>query len=316
MARKDEFRISGIFSLAKWRHEERLDEKKQKRSNSEPPAGTGRRYGQGKLHKPPQAQPQPTNPLERPLEQPLARPRNKLRKNVVSMASIPQLQSAPTLYVLEYAPYPHVIRKNKVLGIYSTFDNVTLGALKHGAYTFSRSGILDGSEYLSPTGRIKLVSTTVQMSGVKARLPERSRSLDGEPLRLDIPHPETQKEELKKTSADGKAMYLSVRQSSTIASWIGVFEDKSLAWGACLKDKAMCSMSDTISDEQRSIGVNNMPQISGRLAGSGRFTWLVEQHIIDASEPKPSEDSQPCEEPRSDEEPQITEPDPRTWRDV
>lgn len=302
MGRKDDWRVSGIFNLAKWMHEERLDEKKQRRSYSEPPAGTGRRHGQGKLHKPPQVQPQPE------------RPRNRLRKNIISMAIIPQL--APTLFVLEYAPYPHVVQQNKVLGIYSTFDTVTLGALKHGAYTFSRSGLLDGSEYLSPTGRIKLVSTTVQTSGVKAMLPERSRSLDGEPLRLDIPHPETQEEEPKKVSAPRKAVYLSVRQGPTAASWIGVFEDKSLAWGACLKDKAMCTISDSISDEQRSIGVNNMPQISGRLRGSGIFTWLVEQHIIDASEPKPNEGPMPNEEPKPTEEPGPTEPDPQSWRDV
>jgi hypothetical protein len=189
------------------------------------------------------------------------------------------------LFVLEFEPYPHLSQPSKVLGVYSTFDTVTLGAFKHGAYTFSREGLLDGSEYLNPTGRIRIVPTNVQLSGVRAIVPERSRSLGGQPMRLDIPHPESQAEIPIEAASTKEAVYVAVREGPSGASWIGVFKDKSLAWGASLKDKAMCAMADTLCDEERSIGVNNMPQVSGRLVGSGRYLWKVEEHHIDGADP-------------------------------
>jgi hypothetical protein len=312
MGGRDSGYLGGILNFSRWKQEAKWEEKEPRRSHSEPPTGTGRRRGQGKLYKTPPAQ-MPERPrTERPdtehpyaprprvdqprAEPPLERPRNRLRKSMISLVTIPQ--PATSLFVLEYEPYPHLVQPGKVLGIYSTFDAVTLGALKHGAYTFSREGMLDGSEYLSPTGRIRLVQTTVQYSGTKAMLPERSRSLDGEPLRLDIPHPESQEEKPRDLSVPREPVYLAVRQGPNAASWIGVFEDKSLAWGACLKDKAMCATSDELCDEKRSIGLNNMPQVSGRLVGSGRFTWMVKQHIIDAYERGSADSNQ------------------QTWRDV
>ncbi|EAT90618.1 hypothetical protein HBI56_157950 [Parastagonospora nodorum] len=296
MGGRDNGYLGGLWGFAKRKHEAKVEEKKPRRSHSEPPADTERRRRQGKLHKPPQAGIKPPLTGTEPERLRLERPRNRLRKSFISLTTI--LQPAPDLFVLEYEPYPHLVRPGKVLGIYSTFDAVTLGALKHGAYTFSREGLLDGSEYLSSTGRIKLVQTTVQRSGMKAMLPPRSRSLDGEPIRLDIPHPKFQVDESKEVPAMHEVVYLAARKGPTAASWIGVYEDKSLAWGACLKDKAMCAIADTLCDEERSIGIHNMPQISGRLVGSGRFTWMVEKHIIDRSEPEPIVLDQP------------------TWRDV
>jgi hypothetical protein len=256
--------LGGICGYAKSKYAERVEDKKQKRSCSEPP-GARRHDHYGKLHKPPKV---PTIS---------ERPRNRLRKNVVPLITEPH----PTtpLFILEYEPYPHLSQPSKVLGVYSTFDSVTLGALKHGAYTFSREGLLDGSEYLSSTGRIKLVQTTVQQDGVKAIVPERTCSLDGEHVRLDIPHPQS-REEPEEDLTTGEAVFLATRQGPNVASWVGVFSDESLAWGACLKDKAMCAATGALCDEQRSIGTNNMPQVSGRIVGSGRYTWLVEEHAI------------------------------------
>jgi hypothetical protein len=272
MSQKDEGKLSGLCGLAKLKFEERVEAKKQRRSYSEPP-GTGRLNSHGKLHKPPQV-PKVSEVSERP--------RNRLRKQVVSQVIL----SPPTiaLFVLEYEPYPHLSQPSKVLGVYSTYDTVTLGAFKHGAYTFSREGLLDGSEYLNPTGRIRIVPTNVQQNGVRAMVPERSQSVGGEPMRLDIPHPESQSEVPIESATAKEAVYVAVREGPSGASWIGVFQEKSLAWGASLKDKAMCAMADTLCDEQRSIGVNNMPQVSGRLVGSGRYVWKVEEHRIDGAD--------------------------------
>ncbi|KAF1914753.1 hypothetical protein BDU57DRAFT_303526 [Ampelomyces quisqualis] len=268
MSQEDERKFGALCGLAKLKFEG-VEAKKQKRSYSEPP-GTARLNGHGKLHKPPQ------------VPKVSERPRNRLRKQAVSQTILPPPTTA--LFVLEFEPYPHLSHPSKVLGIYSTFDSVSLGAFKHGAYTFSREGLLDGSEYLNPTGRIRIVPTSVQQSGVRAIFPERSQSLGGETMRLDIPHPESQAEVPIESTTAKEALYMAVREGPRGASWIGVFQDKSLAWGASLKDKAMCAMADPLCDEQRTVGVNNMPLVSGRLVGSGRYVWKVEEHWIDSAD--------------------------------
>jgi hypothetical protein len=261
--------LGGICNYIMSKNQGRLEEDKR-RSYSEPSAIRGRN-GHSKLHKPPQVQ---------SIQE---RPRNRLRKQFLSYET--PLPSTPALFILEYEPYPHLTQPSKVLGIYSSFDSVTLGAFKHGAYTFSREGLLDGSEYLSPTGRIRIVRTDVQRSGVKAVLPERSQSLNGEHIRLDIPHPQGHEEAAREPPIGRDIVFLAVREGPNAASWMGVYEEKSLAWGACLKDKSMCAMTATLCDELRSIGINNMPQVSGRLVGSGRYTWMVQQHSVDGSVP-------------------------------
>ena len=265
MGHKRDGEIGGICGYAKFKYEQKVEERSRKRSHSEP-SSAGRSHGYGKLHKAPQ------------VHSLYERPRNRLRKPVTILPPGPR----PTtdLFALEYEPYPSSTQPSKVLGLFSTFNSVTLGAFKHGAYTFSREGLLDGSEYLSPTGRIKIVRTAVQRRGVKAVVPGRSRSLDGEHVRLDIPHPGSQ-EEPKEDDIAREMCFLAIRVGPTSASWIGVFEDKSLAWGACLKDKAMCALSGTLCNEVRTFGLNNMPHITARLVGSGRFTWTVEEHAID-----------------------------------
>lgn len=161
---------------------------------------------------------------------------------------------------------------------------MTAGAFRHGAYTFSKEGLLDGSEYLSPNGRIRIISQAVQRSGPTATTPEKTRSLNGEPVRLDIPHPESRKEETAKPKElveHKEEIFLAIQQAPRNAFCIGLFSTKSLAWGACLKDKAWLAWSDTLVEEERSIRKNNMPEVSARLVGSGRQSWFVQAYGID-----------------------------------
>jgi hypothetical protein len=254
-----------ICGYAKTKYEERAEDKRRTRSSSAP-ATPSRTPKYGKLHKPPSV---------RSFHE---RPRNRLQKRNTSILLLPR----PTLdlFLLESETYPYKTRPSEFLGVYSTLNSVTLAAFKHGAYTFSREGVLDGSEYLSPTGRIKIISLAVQGVGAKAAGPEQSRNLDGGPVRLDIPHPGAQ---MKETPSNGNKnlVYLAIRQGPHEASCIGVFVDKSVAWGACLRDKAMCALSFTLRDEEKGIGLNNMPQVTSRLVGSGRHVWHVEEHRIE-----------------------------------
>ncbi|KAH7081056.1 hypothetical protein FB567DRAFT_119122 [Paraphoma chrysanthemicola] len=274
MGRKDDRMVGGLCGYAKSMYEARVEDKKRRRTQSEPAGAGGRQQGYGKLHKPPQVRPNVRPPPEKP--------RNRLRKSATHHTLHP---AAPGVFILEFEPYPNSSQPGKVLGAYSTFDAVTLGALEHGAYTFSREGLLDGSEYLSSTGRIKIVRTTVQLNGTRAVVPERSRNVDGEHVRLDIPHPESQTA-ISEEPANTNSVFLAIREGPHSASWIGAFVDKSLAWGACLKDRAMCAASYTISEEGRSIALGNMPQLTAKLEGgsaNGRYTWMVQAHVINAS---------------------------------
>jgi hypothetical protein len=236
---------------------------------------TGPRTVPRKLRKPPQVR-----AISR-------KPRNRLQKQATPSAL--HLKPSNDLYVLEYEPDTTCSEPGKVLGVYSTFDSVTLGALEHGAYTFSRNGLLAGNEYLSATGRIKFVETTVQRAGVKAPIPVPSIpsvSPNGDLVRLDIPHPESQQQEAVQAAGELKILsardkvFVAHRKGPQAASWMGVYADPSLAWGACLKDKAVCAVSGALCDEVRTIVANNMPQITARLIGSGRLTWTITEHVV------------------------------------
>ncbi|KAF2827790.1 hypothetical protein CC86DRAFT_289263, partial [Ophiobolus disseminans] len=285
----DNKNLCGICGYAKSKLEERAERKRPRRLDSEI-AGVVPRKSTGKLHKPPQVRAASENVTSSSPHTVTEKPRNRLRKQNEPPTLPHTSEPAVDLFILEYESYPTSSEPGKVLGVYSTLNSVTSGAFAHGAYTFSREGLLHSNEYLSLTGRIKLARTAVQRTGVRAFVPERSDSLHGESVRLDIPHPEPNerhKSEEKLIMRD--AVFLAVRTGPQAASWIGVFADKSLAWGACLKDKAMCAVSGTLCDEARTIGDNNMPQITGRLIGSGHFTWMVDECVIDDSRPTPKQ---------------------------
>lgn len=284
MGRNPYSELSGICSYAKVKYEEKVQGHRRKRSASEPttttttPSTPPKNHVYGKLHKPPTVQ----DIHERP-------PRNKLQKRSLTA---PETQSrAAFLFLLEYEPYPYNTHPSTILGVYSSIDSVTLGAFKHGAYTFSREGFLDGSEYLSPTGRIKILSQAVETHGVKAAVvPERRRrrSLGGggeEPVRLDIPHPAASQEEVVTIEEEREVVFLAIHRGPHTAFCIGLFAELSLAWGACLKNKASYDVSGTLVDEERSIGAKNMPHVAARLVGSGRHSWFVQVHEVDGLGP-------------------------------
>lgn len=274
--------LGGICGYAKSKYEERVEEKRRRRSQSAPKTDV-RPTAYGKLHKPPRVH----SPRPRP-----QRKRLQKQPTLVLKHQRPKNNPYDSLFTLNFEPYPYETKPSKVLGVYSTIDRVTSGAFKHGAYAFSKEGLLDGSEYLCPMGRIKMLSLPLTRTGPKAPIRERGTSNNGELIRLDIPHPENQGQsginhdgnDQPVTQEDtSRNVFLAMRQGQDNASCIGVYSDKSLAWGACLKDKTMCASTYTLCDESRSIGTDNMPNVTARLIGSGRYTWFVEGHVVDST---------------------------------
>ena len=274
-----------------------------KRSSSELMIAGGHQ-GNAKLSKPPK------------VEVLHERPRNRLQKRGVALPPMlvpypAHLGFAPpiiTVYVLAYEPYPYNTLPTQFLGIYSTVDSVTAGAIEHGAYTFSREGLIDGSEYLNLTGRIKIQSQLVQQSGTEVAVSVRSHSLDERPaqqnvpIRLDIPHPESRSNtlsytnrfniphagaqsttSLKSVSKPKETVFLAVRQGPTAAHCLGVYARLSLAWGACLKNKASCALSATLSEETSDVDAKGMPRVTARLHGCGQHTWFVAAREMDTT---------------------------------
>jgi hypothetical protein len=167
---------------------------------------------------------------------------------------------------------------------------VTAGAFNHGAYAFSREGLLDGSEYLSPEGRIKIVKQLVQQSGVvDAGVVPRDPVL----TRLDIAHPGVQaprfdsQQDVSGEVVDVKSremLFLAVHEGPQSAFCIGLFTTKELAWGACLKDKAWLAWSDTLVEEESATAEGGMPRASARLVGNGRHAWFVRAYEVDSKD--------------------------------
>jgi hypothetical protein len=275
--------LGTICNYAKVKYEERVETKRRRsyrRSTSDPTmkATTRKPQTYGKLHKPPKVE---------SLRERQERPRNKLQKR--SPPSIINAVRPPVnFFALEYDPYPYNTQPSQFLGVYASIDTVTAGAFRHGAYTFSREGLLDGSEYLSPTGRIKIVAHAIQSVGVTAAVPGDSQKFDDGAMRLDIPHPLSQpasrfdsQQDLGIPKVSKDAVFLALHEGPQSAFCVGMFTSKSLAWGACLKDKAWLEWSDPLTEEERSVEENDMPRISARLVGSGRHAWFVRAFEID-----------------------------------
>ncbi|KAG9191464.1 hypothetical protein G6011_10198 [Alternaria panax] len=283
--------LDTICNYAKVKYEERIETKRRRsnhrRSTSDPTmmstinATKRKPQTYGKLHKPPKVE---------SLHERQERPRNRLQKR--SPPGLVSVISPPVnFFALEYDPYPYNTQPSQFLGVYSSINTVTAGAFRHGAYTFSREGLLDGSEYLSPTGRIKIVSHSIQSTGVTAVVPEdKSQKFDDGVMRLDIPHPNSQptarfdsQQDLSKKEVSKDAVFLALHEGPQSAFCIGLFISKTLAWGACLKDKAWLEWSDPLAEEERSVEENDMPRVSARLVGSGRHAWFVRAFEVDGS---------------------------------
>jgi hypothetical protein len=263
------------------------------RSCSEPLIAGGHQ-GNAKLSKPPK------------VERIQGKSRNRLQKRSATPYSARLGVAAPStrLYVLERERYPYNTTPSEFLGVYSTVDSVTTGAIEHGAYTFSRGGLLDGTEYLSPSGRIKIHTRPVLRSGTEAAVSLGSCSPGGDPkgqhelVRSDIPHPNSRSNTLSYTTPHPRAqsmtdlgteskprevVFLGIRQGPTEAHCLGVFASASLAWGTCLKNKASCAMASVLSEESREVDAEGLPRASGRLHGYGLHTWVVVAKEVDSS---------------------------------
>lgn len=269
------------------------------RSSSEPLI-VGGHQDNAKLSKPPK------------VESLHGRPRNKLQKR--SAAVLPMLTSYPprlgvaepstTLYILEHERYPYNTSPSEFLGVYSTVDSVTAGAIEHGAYTFSRGGLLDGTEYLSLSGRIRIHTRPVLQSGTEAAVLIGNHILGGDPkgqnelIRSDIPHPNSRSNTLSYNTSHPRArsmtdlgtsskpretIFLGIRQGPTEAHCLGIFASASLAWGACLKNKASYAIASILSEESREVDTDGLPRASGRLHGYGLHTWVVVAKEVDSS---------------------------------
>ncbi|KAJ4985769.1 hypothetical protein SVAN01_08765 [Stagonosporopsis vannaccii] len=234
------------------------------------------------------------------------RPRNRLQKRSITMNLLTPYSTrlgfttpTKTFHVLEEELYPYNTLPSKFLGVYSTVDSVTNGAIEHGAYTFSRGGLLDGKEYLSAAGRIRIQTQVLQDSGTEAAVSARSHSLDERSerqspfVRSDIPHPRSPSaltragaQSTLSLGGSGKAeetVYLATRQGPSAAHCLGLFTRPSLAWGACLKNKASCALVGTLSEEVRDSDADGMPRVTARLHGCGQHMWIVVAKEVDAA---------------------------------
>ncbi|CBX99555.1 predicted protein [Plenodomus lingam JN3] len=190
-------------------------------------------------------------------------------------------------------PPPSSFRKPAILGAYSTLNRATTGALTHGAYAFSKEGVLDGSEYLTATGRIKLTSHQVQTQGPTAPFPDPSalQKISTSIVRLDIPHPgaapadsnpsATQRGQ-RPAGENPRQIFLALHETPQRLFCIAVFTSLGLAWAACLKDKAWLACSDELEDERRGVGEGNCPEVWVRVKGArGRQRWYVKCMEVD-----------------------------------
>ena len=262
------------------------------RSTSEPLV-VGGHQNNAKLSKPPK------------VERIQGKARNKLQKRNAT-PYFPRLATpSTTLYILEHEKYPYNTSPSEFLGVYSTVDSVTTGAIENGAYTFSRGGLLDGTEYLSPSGRIKIHTRPVLYTGTEAAVSIGSHSSSGgdpkaenELVRSDIPHPNSRSNTLSHTTPHPRAqsmtdlgtaskprevVFLGIRQGPTEAHCLGIFASASLAWGTCLKNKVHCAMASILSEESREVDAEGLPRASGRLHGYGLHTWVVVAKEVDSS---------------------------------
>lgn len=183
-------------------------------------------------------------------------------------------QQPSTIYILQFEAYPYNTVPAVILGVFSNIDTVTAGAISHGAYAFSREGLHDGSEYLSPTGRIRIFSEEVQQSVVKAAAVAAPRQGGY------IPHSD-RRIEAEREDERRPRLFLAIRQVSSKTSCIGFFTEKIKAWTACVKDQAMMASSESLLEETRWSDEKGMPYIRGKIEGNGSLLWFVGAFEVD-----------------------------------
>lgn len=208
-------------------------------------------------------------------------PGKRLQKRVRN--SITQLLPPP-VFLLQYERYPYNTQPGTLLGVFSSVEAVTTGAIKHGAYAFSRGGIHDGTEYLSPTGKIKIIPQNIQRTGFEAAMPRRKHSRVSHASQPNA-HREPRVVENPSQAhiaIDGReGILVAVHESPTGIFCIGAFTERRRAWGACLKHKASLPFSNVLQEESRWIDEFDLPRMKARKVGTGWHRWYVIAHRID-----------------------------------
>ncbi|KAF2271602.1 uncharacterized protein EI97DRAFT_351733, partial [Westerdykella ornata] len=207
--------------------------------------------------------------------------RKKLQKRVKRKSSD---RVAPlSVFVLQYEKYPYYTEPGLILGAYSSIGTVTNAAIEHGAYAFSKEGMRDGTEYLSPSGRIKILKRTIQRVGPRAPMPK-GRHPEFHKERPDsTPKPSGAGEEPKAPVAiDGKeGVLVAVHRSPTGIFCIGAFTERKRAWGACLKHRFTPPFSEFAEENDGWVDEYQMPHVRAREIGAGWHEWFVVPYKID-----------------------------------
>lgn len=216
--------------------------------------------------------------------------RNKLQKRPKKNSTTHAV--TPHVFLLQYEQYPYNTQPGTFLGAFSTFQAVTTAAFKHGAYAFSKDGVHDGTEYLSKTGRIKILPSRIQHTESRVKLPKArqpsTRQPNGDvireesPARVSPPRVRPDEHATGPIPIDGKhGVLVAVHQSPTGIFCIGAFTNRRAAWAACLKHEASLFDKNPLQEVDKWRDEFQMPRMKAREVGKGWHEWFVVVQSID-----------------------------------
>jgi hypothetical protein len=255
-----------------------------------------------KLTKPPKVQ----IPRKRPV-------RNRLQRQHKS--HVHKKHPSAALYVLKYESYPYVMEEASILGIFKSIDAASAAAFTNGAYAFSRNGLNDGMEYLTPTGRIKIleheVCTLPRRRGSIVQRDFHCPTLPISPTNVldrvialrNFTQPEGR--QFRRPSSETyrpsphRPTYLALHRSAMGLVCLGAFAERIKAWNACLKDFSLQTYDTDVQHEMRWMDENGHPHVQAKIPRTGRHVWDVVALKVDEVAKKAPV---PLQEP--------------TWRDV
>lgn len=192
----------------------------------------------------------------------------------------------PHVFLLQYEQYPYNVQPGTLLGVFSTFQSVSAGAISHGAYAFSKEGTHDGTEYLTKTGRIRIIPTPVQHALSKSKLPTARKHSNKASATVRsptaAPGPIARAPPPEHISIDGKAgILVAVHQSPTGISCLGAFTNRRAAWATCKKEGISLLGKEQLRASERWLDEFEMPHLKVREVGKGWHEWYVVVHRID-----------------------------------